>query len=114
MARKIMIYSSLLRMIKYSPFVACDTNNVTGINGIVETCPMIITSITSDFRDICIDKPPLPTDVFDALNTPISCVNSTDIDDVERPRSYSSYTHYQVFYNTVRNKPPSASLGVKI
>ena len=34
-------------------------------------------------RDISMNKPPLPTDVFDDVNTPISCINTTDIYDIE-------------------------------
>ena len=86
MARKIITFS---RMIKYSPSVSYDINNVTGINAIVKTCSVKITPITSSFRDICIDKQPLPTDVFDDVNTPIPCVNTTDIDNIERSSSYS-------------------------
>ena len=60
------------RMITYSPSVSCDMNNVTGINMIVKTCPVKITTIESKFKDTCINKPPLPTDVFEFVNTPIS------------------------------------------
>ena len=37
-------------------------------------------TIASSFKDISINKPPLPTDVFEEVNTPISCINTTDID----------------------------------
>ena len=43
--------------------------------------------ITSSFKDICINKPPLPTDVFDDLNSAISCINTMDIDYIERSSS---------------------------
>ena len=56
------------RMIKYSPSVSCDMNNVTGINTIVKTCSVKITTIASKFKDTRINKPPLPTDVFEFLN----------------------------------------------
>ena len=46
-------------------------------------------AIINSFRDIFINKPPLPTDVVDDVNTPISCVNSMDVDDVEGSISYS-------------------------
>ena len=39
--------------------------------------------------DICINEPPLPTDVFDDVNTPMSCINTADIDDIERSSSYT-------------------------
>ena len=39
-------------------------------------------------KDVCINKPPLPTDAFDDVNTPISCTNTTDIDDIEGSSSY--------------------------
>ena len=37
----------------------------------------------SSFKDVCINKPPLPTDVFHDVKTPISCINTMDIDDTE-------------------------------
>ena len=40
-------------MIKYSPSVSCDINNVMGINAIVKTCSVKITTIASNFNDIC-------------------------------------------------------------
>ena len=50
-----------------------------GINTIIKTCSVKIT-ITSKFKDICINEPPLPTDVFEFVNTPISCINTMDTD----------------------------------
>ena len=76
-------------MIKYSTCVSCDINNVTGINDIVKPCSGKIMAIINSFRDIFINKPPLPTDVVDDVNTPIYCVNSMDVDDVEGSISYS-------------------------
>ena len=70
-------------MTKHFPSVSCDMNNVTGMNTIVKTYSVKITTIASKFKDTCINKPPLPTDVFEFVNTPISCINITDIDDVE-------------------------------
>ena len=70
-------------MIKYSPSVSCDINDVTGMNTIVKTYSVKITTIASKIKDTCINKPPLPTDVFECVNTPISCINTTDVDDVE-------------------------------
>ena len=59
-------YSLLFsRIIKYSPSVSCDISNVTGINDIVKTSSVKITTIASNFKDIYIIKPPLPTDVFE-------------------------------------------------
>ena len=74
-------------MIKCSPSVSCDMNNVTGMNAIVKTCSMKITTITSNLKDIYINKPPLPADVFEYVNTSISCINTTDIDDIEGSNS---------------------------
>ena len=70
-------------MIKYSPHISCDMNNVMAINDIVKPCSVQIMTITISFRDICINKTPLPNNVFDYGNTPISCINTTDIDDIE-------------------------------
>ena len=39
-------------MIKYSPSVSCDINNVTGINAIVKSFSMKITTIASNVKDI--------------------------------------------------------------
>ena len=39
-------------MIKYSPSVSCDINNVTGINATVKTFSMKITTIASNVKDI--------------------------------------------------------------
>ena len=69
------------RMIKYRVSVSCDINNVTEVNAIVKTRSMKITIITSNFKDICINKPPLATEVFEDINT--------DIDDIEGSNSYS-------------------------
>ena len=70
-------------MIKYSPSVSCDMNNVTGINAIFKACSVKIHTIESNFKDIYINKLPLPIDVFEDVNTPISCINTTNIDDIE-------------------------------
>ena len=84
MAKKMLLFS---RMIKYSPSVSCGINNVTVINTIVKTCSVKITTIASTFKDTRINKPPLPTDVFEFVNTPILFFTTTDIDDVERSNS---------------------------
>ena len=98
-------------MIKYSPTVSCDTNNVTGINTIVKTCSANITTIARKFKDTCINKPPLPTDVFDFLNASISCINTTDIDGVEGCNSYSSRDIPKCSTLLYGNIPPSGLLG---
>ena len=77
------------RMIEYSPSVSCDINDVTGIIDNVQACSVKTTSITNSFKDIWMNKPPLPTNAFDVVNIPISCINTTDIDDIERSSSYS-------------------------
>ena len=79
----------LSRVIKYIPSVSCDISNVTGINAIVKICSVKITTIASNFKDIYMNKPPLPTDVSKDVNTPISCINTTDIDAIEGSYSYS-------------------------
>ena len=58
--------------------VSCAIDNVMVINDTVKPCSVKIKTITSSFRNICINKPPLPTDVFDDVNTFISCINTTD------------------------------------
>ena len=70
-------------MIKYSPYVSCDMNYVTGMNDIAKPCSVKITAITSNFKDVCINKPPLPNEVFDYIYTPIPCINNMDIDNIE-------------------------------
>ena len=88
MARKTIHDLLFSCMVKYNPCVSCGINNVTGINDFVEPCSVKMIT-TSGFRDICINTPPLPTDVFDAINTPISCINTTDIDYIEGSSSYN-------------------------
>ena len=53
-----------------------------------KTCSVKITTATK-LTDTCKNKPPLPTDLFEFINTPISCITTTDIDDVEGSISYS-------------------------
>ena len=69
-----------------------------------------ITTMTSSFKDICINKPPLPTDVCDDVNTPISCINTTDIDDIERFSSYSLSNIAKCSAIPCENIPPSVLL----
>ena len=38
---------------------------------------------------MCINKQPLPTDVSDVIYTPIYCINTMDIDDIEGPSPYN-------------------------
>ena len=49
---------------------------------------MKITTATK-VKDTCINKPPLPSDLFEFINIPISCITTTDIDDVEGSNPYS-------------------------
>ena len=97
-------------MIKYSPSVTCNINNVTGTNTIVKTCSVKITTIASKFKDICINKPPLPTGVFESVNAPISCTNTTDIDDIEGSNSYSLRDIVKCSTFPYENIPPSGIL----
>ena len=98
------------RMIKYSPSVSCDINNITEINTIVKACSVKITT-TTKVKDTCINKPPLPTDLFDFINTPISCMTTTDIDDVEGSNSYSLRDIAKCSTLPYENIPPSGLLG---
>ena len=82
-----------------------------GINTIVKTCSVKITIIASEFKDTCINKPTLPTDVFEFVNTPISCINTTDIDDVEGSDSYSLRDIAKCSTLPYENIPPSGLLG---
>ena len=96
-------------MIKYSPSVSCDINNITAINTIVKTCSVNITTPTK-VKDTCI-KNPLPTDLFEFINTPISCITTTDIDDVEEFNPYSLRDIAKCFTLPYENIPPSGLLG---
>ena len=98
------------RMIKYSPSVSCDINNITAINTIVKTCSVKITTATK-VKDTCINKPPLPTDLFEFINTPISCITTTDIGDVEGSNSYSLRDIAKCSTLSYENIPPSGFLG---
>ena len=104
MARKIKTYV-------YSPSVSCDINNVTGISTIIKTCSVKITTIASNFKDIYINKPPLPSDEFEDVNTSILCINTTDIDDIEGSNSYSLKDIAKCFTITYENIPHSVLLG---
>ena len=63
------------RMIRYSPSVSCDINNITEINTIVKACSVKITTATK-VKDTPINKKPFPTDLFELIHTPISCIPS--------------------------------------
>ena len=101
-------------MIKYSPRIYCDMNNVMTINDIVKPCSVQITTITISFRGICINKLPLPTDVFDFVNTPILCINTTDIDDIEGSSSYSLKDIAKFSTIPCENISPSVFFGDEI
>ena len=98
------------RMIKYSPSVSCDINNTIAINTIVKTCSVKLTTATK-VKDTCINKPPLPTDLFKFINTPISCITTTDIDDVEGSYPYSLRDIAKCSTLPNENIPPSGLLG---
>ena len=98
------------RMIKYSPSVSCDINNITGINTLVKTCSVKITTATK-VKDTCINKPPLPTGPFEFINTPISCITTTDIDDVEGSNSYGLRYIAKCSTLPYDNIPPSGLWG---
>ena len=98
------------RIIKYSPSVSCDINNITAINTIVKTCWVKLTTATK-VTDTCINKPPLPTDLFEFINTHILCIATTDIDDDEGSNSYSLRDIAKCSTLPYENIPPSGLLG---
>ena len=97
-------------MIKYSPSVSCDINSITEINTIVKTCSVKIKTATK-VTNTCMNKPPLQTDLFEFINTPISCITTTDIDDVEGSNSYSLRNIAKCSTLPYENIPPSGLLG---
>ena len=112
-------------MIKYSPSVSCDMNNVTGINTIVKTCSVKITAIASKFKDTCINwlnififlfryKPPLSTDVFEFVNIPISCIDTTYLYDVGESNSHSLRFIAKCSTLAYENKPLLESWDMKM
>ena len=106
---KIITYNHKLlfsRMILYSPPVSCDINDITAINTIVKTCSVKIMTATK-VKDTCINEPQLPTDLFEFINTPISCITTTDIDDVEGSNSYSLRDIAKCSTLPFENIPPS-------
>ena len=109
MVRKIITYYSRIWLNTVS--VSCDINDVMGIDAIVITYSVKIRAITSSFKDISMNKPPLPTDVFDDVNTPISCIDTTDIDDIERSSSYNLKDIAKCSTIPCENIPPSVLLG---
>ena len=66
-----------------------------------------MTTTASNFKDIYINEPPLPTDVFEGVNTPISSVNTTDIDDIEGSNSYTLKDIAKCSTLPYENIPPS-------
>ena len=55
--------------------------------------------------------PPLPTDVFEYVNTPISCIKTKDIDYVTGSNSCSLKYIAKCFTSPYENIPPSGLLG---
>ena len=98
-------------MIKYSPSVSCNINNVTGIITIVKIGSVKITTMATKVKDTCINKLPLPTDVFEFINTPIPCITTTDIDDVGGSSSYSLTDIAKCSTLPYENIPPAGLLG---
>ena len=94
--------------------VSCDINNVTGIESIFETCSAKITTIATKVKDTCMNKPRLPTDVFEFINNPISCITTTDIDYVEGSNSYSLRDIVKCSTLPYENIPLLDSLEMKI
>ena len=72
---------------------------------------MKITTIATKVKDTCINKPLPPTDVFEFINTPISCITTTDIDGVEGSNSYSLRDIAKCSTLPYENIPPSGLLG---
>ena len=86
-------------------------NNVTGINAIAKTFSLKTRTIASNFKDIYINIPSLPTDVFEYVNTSISWINTTDIDDIEGSHSYSLKDIAKCSTLPYENIPPSGLFG---
>ena len=71
---------------------------------------MKITTATK-VKDTCINNPLLPTDLFEFINTPISCIATTDIDDIEGSNPYSLRDIAKCSTLPYENIPPSGLLG---
>ena len=82
-------YLPFSRMVTYNLSASCDIDNDIKMNDIVKSRSMKIWSITSSLKDMGMNKPPIPTNVFDNGNTPISHFNIMDIDDIRKSSSYS-------------------------
>ena len=72
-----------------------------------------IFKITSISYDVCIHKPPLSTDVFVDVNTPISRINTMDINDIERSSSYGLWDIFKCCTIHCENIHPSVFWRVK-
>ena len=94
-------------MIKHSLSLSCDMNTVMRINDIINSCSVTTQLITNSFKDICINKPPLPTKVLNDVNTSNSYINTTDIDDIEWSSLYSLKYIAKSFTIPCTNIPPS-------
>ena len=68
----------------------------------------------TSFKDICVNKPPLPTDVFDAVNNPISCIHTTALDYIEGSNGYSLTNIAKYSRIPCENRPSSVFSGMKI
>ena len=66
------------RMLKHSPFVSCNLHNIKEINAIVKSSYVKIKPLTRSLECEWISKSPLPTNVFDVVNTPLPGTLDTD------------------------------------
>ena len=85
---KLSVHDNIKNATWYCYDTNSDMNNITEINTIVKACSVKITTATK-VNYTCINKPPLPTDLFEFINTLISCITTTDIDAIEGSYSYS-------------------------
>ena len=66
-------------MLKHSPSVSCDIHDIKEINYIVKASYVKITQLPKGLECEWIINSPLPTNIFDIVNTPLP--NTLDIDD---------------------------------
>ena len=83
---------------------------MTEINTSVKICLVKITTATK-VKDTCINKPPLPTDLFEFITTTISGITTTDKHDVKVSNSYSLRDITKCSTSPYENIPPSGFLG---
>ena len=78
---------------------------------IIKAFTVKLTSVTGSFENVRVNKTCLPTNVFDGVNTPVSCISATEINDIEKSGLNTLYDVTKFCLARYLNKcTPSASI----